>query len=276
MKQISIFNHVLGPVMRGPSSSHTAGAFHIASQVRSMLGGTPVRVVCAFDPEGSYAQTYAQQGADRAFAMGLLGRPLTEPAFFEALELAPGEGLDLRFEVRPIPGADHPNMVAIQATGPDGFTLDLLARSIGGGDFEIAGLRGWPVLFNGCGYDLAVEADPDGLDEILEGIVQRRALLAAPAVQRRDGAALVVASRSEGGAELLAEATVKVALQLPEDLAKLLRTRAIQEGVSVSRLVGDWVVQREIEEHIAQGEADIAAGRVHTWEEFKLELDKWR
>ena len=72
------------------------------------------------------------------------------------------------------------------------------------------------------------------------------------------------------------ESTVKVALQLPEDLAKLLRTRAVQEGVSVSRLVGDWVVQREIEEHIARGEADIAAGRVHTLEEFKLDLDKWR
>ena len=204
MKQISIFNHVLGPVMRGPSSSHTAGAFHIASQVRSMLGGTPTRVVCAFDPEGSYAQTYAQQGADRAFAMGLLGRPLTEPAFFEALELAPGEGLDLRFEVRAIPGADHPNMVDIRASGPGGFTLDFLARSIGGGDFEIASLRGWPVLFNGCSHDLAVELDPGGLDEILEGIVQRRALLAAPAVQKRDGAALVVASRSEGCGELLA------------------------------------------------------------------------
>jgi predicted transcriptional regulator len=63
---------------------------------------------------------------------------------------------------------------------------------------------------------------------------------------------------------------------LPEDLAKLLRTRAVQEGVSVSRLVGDWVVQREVEEHIALGEADIAAGRVRTWEEFKLDLDKWR
>lgn len=204
MKKISIFNHVLGPVMRGPSSSHTAGAFHIASQVRSMLGGTPRRVVCAFDPGGSYAATYAQQGADRAFAMGLLGRPLTEPAFFEALERAPGAGLDLRFEVRAIPGADHPNMVAIEATGPDGLALDLLARSIGGGDFEIASLRGWPVLFNGCGYDLAVETDPDGLEPILEGIAARGALLAAPAVRRRDGAALVLASRSEAGGGLLA------------------------------------------------------------------------
>jgi len=69
---------------------------------------------------------------------------------------------------------------------------------------------------------------------------------------------------------------VKVALQLPEELAKRLRTRAIQDGISVSRLVGDLVVQREIEECIVSGEADIAAGRVHTWEEFKAELDKWR
>ncbi len=72
------------------------------------------------------------------------------------------------------------------------------------------------------------------------------------------------------------EATVKVALQLPEDLAKRLRTRAIQEGLSISRFVGDLVVKREIEECIALGEADIASGRVHTWEEFRAELDKWR
>lgn len=72
------------------------------------------------------------------------------------------------------------------------------------------------------------------------------------------------------------EPTVKVALQLPEDLAKLLRTRAVQEGLSISLFVGDLVVKREIEECIALGEADIASGRVHTWEEFRAELDKWR
>lgn len=204
MKQVSIFNHVLGPVMRGPSSSHTAGAFHIASTVRSMLGGTPARVVCAFDPDGSYAQTYAQQGADRAFAMGFLGRPLTEPAFFRALDLAPECGMDLRFAVRPIPAADHPNMVDLQATGPDGSSLDLLARSIGGGDFEIASLCGWPVLFNGCAFELAVETHPDALPAVLETIAACGALLAPPVVQRRAGAALVTASRSADGPGLLA------------------------------------------------------------------------
>lgn len=83
-------------------------------------------------------------------------------------------------------------------------------------------------------------------------------------------------SPASGRPRVWAEPTVKIALQLPEELAKRLRTRAVQEGVTLSRFVGDLVVQREVEECIALGEADIAAGRVHTWEEFKLELDKWR
>ena len=203
MKQISIFNHVLGPVMRGPSSSHTAGAYHIASVVRSMLGGTPARVVCAFDPGGSYAHTYAQQGADRAFAQGFMGSPLTDETFFRALDLAPAAGLELRFEVGPLHGADHPNLVRIQATGPDGRDLELFARSIGGGDFEITQLAGWPVLLNGCGYDLAVEVDQDALPGVLAAILGRRSLLASPAVQTRGARALVTARRSAAGSGLL-------------------------------------------------------------------------
>lgn len=204
MKRISIFNHVLGPVMRGPSSSHTAGAFHIASTVRSLAGGTPARVVCAFDPDGSYAHTYAQQGADRAFAQGLMGRELTDEGFFTALEAAPAAGLDLRFEVRPIPGADHPNLAHIQVQGTDGRSLDLMARSIGGGDFEITRLQGWPMLINGCAFELAVEVEPDGVAEVQAGILGHGTLLAPLTLHKRDRAALVLASRSSDGAELLA------------------------------------------------------------------------
>jgi L-serine dehydratase len=200
----SIFNHVLGPVMRGPSSGHTAGTYHIAKVVRSLLGGTPKRVVCAFDPSGSYATTYAQHGSDRAFAQGLLGRPLTDETFYRALDLAPTLGLDLQFQVRPVPGADHPNFMLVQATAADGLRLDFQARTIGGGDFEITRLDGWPVLFNGCGYDLAVNVDSEGLAEVLAEIQRHGSLLAPPAIQKRDRAALVVARRSKDAGDLLA------------------------------------------------------------------------
>ena len=120
MKTISIFNHVLGPVMRGPSSSHTAGAFHLGSMARSLLGGTPRRAVLAFDPAGSYAATYAAQGADRGFAMGLLGQPLTDESFFTALSDARPAGMDIAFEVRQLASPDHPNTVEWTSRRPTG------------------------------------------------------------------------------------------------------------------------------------------------------------
>ncbi|NQT15485.1 MAG: hypothetical protein HQ582_22195, partial [Planctomycetes bacterium] len=137
MKTISIFNHVLGPVMRGPSSSHTAGAFHIASMARSLLGGTPKKAVLAFDPDGSYAATYVAQGADRGFAMGLLGKPLTDGSFFTSLEDAAGAGLEIEFQVCRLANSDHPNTAELDLTAADGSKLHLVARSIGGGEVEI-------------------------------------------------------------------------------------------------------------------------------------------
>jgi L-serine dehydratase len=197
MKQISIFSHVLGPVLRGPSSSHTAGAFHIASMVRSMVGGLTKKVLCSFDPGGSYAHTYAQQGAGRAFAMGLLNRPLTDETFFQVLAQPPAEGLDLKFSVNPIPGSDHPNMVQVQATGRDGAALELLARSIGGGEIEITSLHGWPVLLNGEAHVLAVEVEVSLLQEVASWI-EELGLLLVPAQVQQDGAkTFLVAQRSQ-------------------------------------------------------------------------------
>lgn len=157
MKTIGILNHVLGPVMRGPSSSHTAGAFHIASMARSLLGGMPRRAVLAFDPAGSYAATYVVQGADRGFAMGLLGKPLTDDSFFTALSDAPRAGLEVTFQVRKLANPDHPNTVEMDLTAADASELRLIARSIGGGEVEITRVDGRPVLFNGSAYETLVE-----------------------------------------------------------------------------------------------------------------------
>ncbi len=127
VKRLSIFNHVLGPVMRGPSSSHTAGAYHLGRMARSLAGGCVRRAVIAFDPGGSYARTYVQQGADRAFAMGLMGKPLTDESFFTALEDARTAGLDLSFSVEPLAHADHPN--AMRDPGRGRGRQALLSRS---------------------------------------------------------------------------------------------------------------------------------------------------
>jgi len=100
MKTTSIFNHVIGPVMRGPSSSHTAGAFHIGAMACSLLGAAPSTAAITFDPAGSYARCYREQGADLAFAAGLMGWPITDERFPKALEAAAESGLTAEFAVR--------------------------------------------------------------------------------------------------------------------------------------------------------------------------------
>ncbi len=185
MHSISIFNDVLGPVMRGPSSSHTAGSFHIARIVRDLLGAPPRRARFAFDPRGSYAQVFREQGVDRAFAMGLLGWPLTDARFFRVLELAPAEGLDLLFDVRPLEHADHPNTVAIELTPAEMSgvrpstgsgrrervdDMRAIARSVGGGSVEIVSIDGWPVRVTGETYEVVVEVDRDASASAMEAL----------------------------------------------------------------------------------------------------------
>ena len=187
MKTISIFNHVLGPVMRGPSSSHTAGAFHIGSMSRSILGGTPSHAVLAFDPAGSYAATYEPQGADRGFAMGLMDRPLTDESFFTSLQDAPGAGMNLEFQVRTLPGADHPNTTDLDLTSADGRRLRVVARSIGGGEVEITRIDGRPVLFNGSAYEALLEVPSAEADAARVLLGDDGQLLEDPRVTRDKG-----------------------------------------------------------------------------------------
>jgi iron-sulfur-dependent L-serine dehydratase beta subunit len=91
MKKVSILNHVIGPVMRGPSSSHTAGPWRIGRMAANLLEAPPDRAVFTFHPSRSLAVCFRDQGCDLAFAAGLLGRPLTDPDFPRILSLAPGQ-----------------------------------------------------------------------------------------------------------------------------------------------------------------------------------------
>ncbi|MDH4198738.1 MAG: hypothetical protein OEW05_15080, partial [Candidatus Aminicenantes bacterium] len=160
MEFVSIFNDVLGPVMRGPSSSHTAGSYHIGRLARSLVGETPAAAVFTFDPGGSYGRTYRQQGVDVGFAAGLLGWPLTDPRFPEALRLAAAEGLAIDFRTETLSWADHPNAVKVDLASRRGQPLALAAKSTGGGGILLTRLHDWPVAIDGKSHETFIVAEP--------------------------------------------------------------------------------------------------------------------
>lgn len=173
MPAISILNDVLGPVMRGPSSSHTAGSYRIGRLAAALLG-EPVRRACfVFDPAGSYSQVYREQGVDLALAAALLGWELTAERFDDALDAARTEGIDLTFAVEPLAEADHPNTIDIALAGVAGGSLSARARSTGGGSISLDRLGGWPVALDGTAGELLIETEVAGI-EVLADILSRQ------------------------------------------------------------------------------------------------------
>jgi L-serine dehydratase len=188
----SILNDVLGPVMRGPSSSHTAGSYHIGRLCASLLGRRPARARVTFDRGGSYGQVYRQQGVDRAFATALLGWPLTDSRFFSSLEAAPAAGLDLGFDVGRLERPDHPNAVDVELRDEAGASVRVRAKSIGGGAVEVTAVDGWPVSLTGRCHALLIEIAP-GADE----------QAARAALSRMPGSGQRLPDRSQTGAGVL-------------------------------------------------------------------------
>lgn len=169
MKAVSILNDVLGPVMRGPSSSHTAGSFHIGKLARDLFGEEPSSATFVFDPGGSLAEVYRQQGSDAAFTAGLIGLSIVDEHFTGALDIAEHRGLRVSFVVEPLPAADHPNAVEIRLEARDGRRLDVAAKSIGGGAVIVTRLGEWPVRLTGDAHELLVVVERE-----LEPVVRQR------------------------------------------------------------------------------------------------------
>jgi L-serine dehydratase len=195
LKAISILNDVLGPVMRGPSSSHTAASYQIGVLARALLGGEVQAATFTFDPAGSYAQVYAQQGSDRAFAAGLMGWSITDDRFYQALDLAAAAGFQILFEVKPLPHADHPNTVDARLVSEDGRSLNLVANSIGGGALVITRLEGWPLQLRGDTHEVLVEVEATHESTVRQILERDGQNLEPLAEQARDGLVLLHAQR---------------------------------------------------------------------------------
>ena len=137
---------IIGPVMIGPSSSHTAGACRLGRVARKILADRPIKARIGLC--GSFAQTYRGHGTDKALIAGILDMHTYDPRLRNALTLAGNEGLEYEFYLTTIPGA-HPNTAIIELTGETGSTCHITGASIGGGNIIVTNINGMDVQFTG-------------------------------------------------------------------------------------------------------------------------------
>lgn len=137
---------ILGPVMVGPSSSHTAGAVRIGYVTRVMLAEEPVKAVIKL--HGSFAATGKGHGTDTAIVAGLLGMKPSNMNVPKSFEIAKEKGLQFSFEHVNLREA-HPNTALISVYGKGGRHMEIQASSIGGGRIMINRIDGIEVNFTG-------------------------------------------------------------------------------------------------------------------------------
>jgi len=149
---LDIFD-ILGPVMVGPSSSHTAGAVRIGRMARTLLGGNVVKADIGL--YGSFAQTGHGHGTDRALVAGLLGMSPDDLGIPVSFELAKEQGLE--FVIHPVALREaHPNTAVLSLQSDVGKYLVLQAASTGGGRIRVDKLNGVDVNFTGVFNTLIV------------------------------------------------------------------------------------------------------------------------
>ena len=142
---INIFD-MMGPVMVGPSSSHTAGAERIGNMGRTLLGEEVARADIGL--HGSFAETGFGHGTDRALLAGLLGMKPDDLRIPNAYEEANRAGMAYSFRTVELRDA-HPNTALLELTGKSGKQLTLQASSIGGGAIVVNKIDGIDVNFTG-------------------------------------------------------------------------------------------------------------------------------
>lgn len=144
MLQYGLFD-IIGPIMVGPSSSHTAGAARLGFLAGKMASG-PIEKVC-FRLHGSFAETGSGHGTDKALLAGVMGLKPSDEHIREAFTLARQKGLHYSFQAANL-GDVHPNSAEITISGTWG-QMRVLGSSIGGGAVRIMEIDGQDVDFSG-------------------------------------------------------------------------------------------------------------------------------
>ena len=150
---IDIFD-IMGPIMVGPSSSHTAGAVRIGRMARTLLGEEPAKALLHL--HCSFAETGVGHGTDKALIAGLLGMAPDDLDIPQSLEIAAQRGLKFSFDQMDLRDA-HPNSVLMELAGTSDRRLVMQACSTGGGRILVTKLDGVEVGFTGDYHTLIVQ-----------------------------------------------------------------------------------------------------------------------
>lgn len=143
---MNIFD-IIGPVMVGPSSSHTAGAVRLGNAARAILGQPVIEAKIGL--HGSFAQTGRGHGTDLALVAGLMGWPTDDLRIPQAFEYADKAGLQFSFCTIDAGDMAHPNSVKFWLIGQDGTTGQVAGASIGGGRVVISEVDDFPLEITG-------------------------------------------------------------------------------------------------------------------------------
>ncbi|MEP6692887.1 MAG: L-serine ammonia-lyase, iron-sulfur-dependent subunit beta [Gemmatimonadaceae bacterium] len=147
---------IIGPVMVGPSSSHTAGACRLGLLARGLVGGTPERAL--IELHGSFARTGEGHGTDKAIAAGLMGFRPDDERIREALDIMEREALAYRFDKTTIDDDAHPNTVRMALERGD-RKATMIGSSLGAGRVLVTEIDGYPVHVTGNYHTIILVAE---------------------------------------------------------------------------------------------------------------------
>jgi len=161
---------IIGPVMIGPSSSHTAGAVRLGLMAKSILGAKVTKADIFL--HGSFAETYKGHGTDMALLAGLMGWSTDDERIPMAKEIAKEVGLRYSFHKADLGSLTHPNTVLFKIFGDDGSAIEVTGSSIGGGQIMVTNIDGMDVEVSGKFPALiTTHIDKPGVINMISGIL---------------------------------------------------------------------------------------------------------
>jgi L-serine dehydratase len=214
---------LIGPVMVGPSSSHTAGAVRLGAMALKILGTEPIEVEITL--HGSFAETGKGHGTNFALVAGLLGLRTDDERIPQALQLAEEKGIKIRFKTGNL-GEVHPNTVKFRLTGRDEKVVEVIGSSIGGGRIVVSRINEFQVEVMGD-YNTLIIIQRD-----LPGVVaQITSLLAIAQIN----IAQMRVSREKKGSHALTIVEMDQAIE-PETLVLMLKLPAVYQAMAIEPL----------------------------------------